>query len=161
MRLTMAATMQTEPRWQGLRKCTLSTLAVTQGPPATDFAASPAQMSIQLSTCSSRPRPQPPDGVESDCCFCTYLTQAAAFIFVLVPLGCVSIADFGRGIYLASKADAHHVHLRWQHDLVHDDTSCRHGEALWQWPNCLFRSNFCSHLHIIAIPCLAAAIHAH
>ena len=50
MRLTMAATMQTEPRWQGLRKCTLSTLAVTQGPPATDFAASPAQMSIQLST---------------------------------------------------------------------------------------------------------------
>lgn len=51
VRLTMAATMATDPRWHGLRKCTESTLAVTQGPPATDFAARPAQMSIQLSTC--------------------------------------------------------------------------------------------------------------
>ncbi len=50
VRLTMAATMQTDPRWHGRRKCTESTLAVTQGPPATDFAASPAQMSIQLNT---------------------------------------------------------------------------------------------------------------
>ena len=50
VRLTMAATMHTEPMWQGLKKWTLSTLAVTQGPPATDFAASPAQMSIQLNT---------------------------------------------------------------------------------------------------------------
>jgi len=51
VRLTMAATMQTDPEWQGLRKWTLSTLAVTHGPPATDFAANPAQMSIQLNTC--------------------------------------------------------------------------------------------------------------
>jgi len=55
VRLTIAATMQTEPEWQGLRKCTLSTLAVTQGPPATDFAANPAQTSIQLKTCSVTP----------------------------------------------------------------------------------------------------------
>lgn len=50
-RLTCAATMATEPRRQGRRKCTLSTLAVTTGPRATTLAASPAQMSIQLSTC--------------------------------------------------------------------------------------------------------------
>lgn len=47
---TIAATMHTEPRWQGLKKCTLSTLAVTHGPPATDLAANPAQISIQLKT---------------------------------------------------------------------------------------------------------------
>lgn len=36
--------------WQGRRKCTASTEAVTQGPRANVLAASPAQMSIQLST---------------------------------------------------------------------------------------------------------------
>ena len=51
VRLTMAATIATLPRRQGLRKCTVSTLAVTTGPRATVLAARPAQMSIQLSTC--------------------------------------------------------------------------------------------------------------
>ncbi len=53
VRLTVAAMMATEPTRTGRRKCTASTLAVTHGPPATLFAASPAQMSIQLSTCRS------------------------------------------------------------------------------------------------------------
>ena len=52
-RLTMAAMMATEPWWQGRRKCTVSTEAVTTGPRATVLAARPAQMSIQLSTCST------------------------------------------------------------------------------------------------------------
>ena len=52
VRLTIAAMMATDPFLTGRRKCTLSTLAVTQGPRATVFAASPAQMSIQLSTCT-------------------------------------------------------------------------------------------------------------
>ena len=54
-RLTMAAMMATEPWWQGRRKCTVSTEAVTTGPRATVLAARPAQMSIQLSTCSTPP----------------------------------------------------------------------------------------------------------
>ena len=49
-RLTIAAMMATEPWWQGRRKCTVSTEAVTTGPRATVLAARPAQMSIQLST---------------------------------------------------------------------------------------------------------------
>ena len=53
VRFTMAAMMTTVPRRQGLRKWTESTLAVTQGPRARDFADIPAQTSIQLSTCSS------------------------------------------------------------------------------------------------------------
>lgn len=55
VRLTMAAMMATEPFLTGRMKCTLSTLAVTQGPLATVLAASPAQMSIQLSTCTQKP----------------------------------------------------------------------------------------------------------
>lgn len=51
VRLTMAATMATEPTRTGRRKCTASTDAVTHGLPAMLLAASPAQMSIQLSTC--------------------------------------------------------------------------------------------------------------
>ncbi len=45
--------MATEPWWQGRRKCTVSTDAVTTGPRATVLAARPAQMSIQLSTCKT------------------------------------------------------------------------------------------------------------
>ena len=56
VRLTVAAMMATEPTRTGRRKCTASTLAVTHGPPATLFAASPAQMSIQLSTCRKSQR---------------------------------------------------------------------------------------------------------
>jgi hypothetical protein len=50
VRFTMAASTTTEPTWQGRRKWTASPLAVTHGPCEKVLAASPAQMSIQLST---------------------------------------------------------------------------------------------------------------
>ena len=55
---TMAATMATELTLHGLKKCTASTLAVTQGPLATALAARPAQMSIQLSTWPPKQMPK-------------------------------------------------------------------------------------------------------
>ena len=64
-RLTMAAMMATEPWWQGRRKCTVSTEAVTTGPRATVLAARPAQMSIQLSTCREHKDAQHPQSLST------------------------------------------------------------------------------------------------